>query len=213
MMRIEYLKLVLKQDVGYSDNQDAASTTFQVISTISYDAHLIQDTIVEKIPNCVAQLSSFFISLGVAFSLSWRLTIATLPFSVLFIVPALGFGRVLKDFRSKSNGEYGVAGGIAEQAISSIQTVYSYVGARQTLDRFSSALQKSMELGLKQGLIKEMLIGSMRMVYANWAFQAWIGSIIIIEIGEQGGLIFACGICCEQFKQKQRMPIYSHKTN
>ncbi|KAH0991775.1 hypothetical protein GBA52_003258 [Prunus armeniaca] len=52
-----------------------------------------------------------------------------------------------------------------------------------------------MELGVKQGLIKEMLIGSMGMVYANWAFQAWIGSIIIIERGEQGGLIFACGIC------------------
>ncbi|PQQ05199.1 putative multidrug resistance protein [Prunus yedoensis var. nudiflora] len=47
-MRIEYLKSVLRQDVGYFDNQDAASTTFQVISTISSDAHLIQDTIAEK---------------------------------------------------------------------------------------------------------------------------------------------------------------------
>ncbi|KAL6294384.1 hypothetical protein ACE6H2_002526 [Prunus campanulata] len=52
-----------------------------------------------------------------------------------------------------------------------------------------------MELGVKQGLIKGMLIGSMGMVYANWDFQAWIGSILIIERGEQGGLIFACGIC------------------
>ncbi|BFG16275.1 hypothetical protein CerSpe_025490 [Prunus speciosa] len=196
-MRIEYLKSVLRQDVGYFDNQDAASTTFQVISTISSDAHLIQDTTAEKIPNCLAQLSSFFISLGVAFSLSWSLTVAALPFSVLFIVPApaLGFGMVLKHLGSKSNGAYRVAGGIAEQAISSIRTVYSYVRERQTLDRFSSALQKSMELGVKQGLIKGMLIGSMGMVYANWAFQAWIGSIITIERGEQGGLTFACGIC------------------
>ncbi|KAI5352182.1 hypothetical protein L3X38_005073 [Prunus dulcis] len=130
MMRIEYFKSVLRQDVGYFDNHDAASTAFQVISTISFDAHLIQDTIAQKIPNCLAQLSSFFISLGVAFSLSWRLTVAALPFSVLFIVPTLGFGRVLKDFGSKSNGAYGVAGGIAEQAISSIRTVYSYVGER-----------------------------------------------------------------------------------
>lgn len=79
----------------------------------------------------------------------------------MFIVPALGFGRVLKDFGSKLNGAYRVAGGIAEEAISSIQTVYSYVRERQTLHRFSSALQKSMELGVKQGLIKGMLIGSM----------------------------------------------------
>ncbi|BBG93996.1 hypothetical protein Prudu_002168 [Prunus dulcis] len=79
---------------------------------------------------------------------------------------ALGFGRVLKDFGSKSNGVYRVAGGIAAQAISSIQTVYSYVGERQTLHRFNSALQKSMELGVKQGLIKGMLIGSMSIMNA-----------------------------------------------
>lgn len=39
-------------------------------------------------------------------------------------------GLVMKMIES-----YGVAGGIAEQAISSIRTVYSYVGERQTLKK------------------------------------------------------------------------------
>lgn len=49
---------------------------------------------------------------------------------------------------------YGIAGSIAEQAISSIRTTYSYVGEHQTLHRFSCALKKSMKLGIKQGLTK-----------------------------------------------------------
>ncbi|KAK9934527.1 hypothetical protein M0R45_021667 [Rubus argutus] len=57
--------------ICYYDNQDASSTTFRVISTISSDTHLIQDTIAEKIPNFLAQFASFLISIPVAFLLSW----------------------------------------------------------------------------------------------------------------------------------------------
>lgn len=51
-MRMEYLKSVLTQDVAFFDSRANSSMTFQVISTISSDAHLIQDTIGEKVYNC-----------------------------------------------------------------------------------------------------------------------------------------------------------------
>lgn len=127
--------------------------------------------------------------------LSWRLALAALPFSVMFIIPGLGFGKVMQDLGVKINGAYGVAGGIAEQAISSIRTVYSYVGERQTLKKFSIALEKVTQLGIKQGFTKGLLIGSMGMIYAAWAFQAWVGSKLVIERGEKGGLVFVSGIC------------------
>ncbi|KAM7269000.1 hypothetical protein ACFE04_024497 [Oxalis oulophora] len=194
-MRMEYLKAVLRQEVGFFDMQTSSSTTFQVVSTISSDAHTIQDTMAEKIPNLLANLSSFIFSIIVSFLLSWRLALAALPFSLMFIIPGIGFGKVLKDLGMKMRGVYGVAGGIAEQAISSVRTVYSYVGENQTLDRFSNALQKSMELGVKMGFTKGLLIGSMGMVYAIWGFQAWAGSVLVIERGEKGGLVYIAGIC------------------
>lgn len=54
----------------------------------------------------------------------------------------------MKDLGDKMQNAYGVAGAVAEQAISSIRTVYLYVGEHQTLNKFSSALQKRMELGI-----------------------------------------------------------------
>ncbi|CAK9176016.1 unnamed protein product [Ilex paraguariensis] len=194
-MRMEYLKSVLRQEVGFFDNQAASSTTFRVVSTISSDAHLIQDVIAEKIPNCLANLSSIIFGLLVAFLLSWRLAFASLPFALGYLIPGVLFGKVLKNLGMKMKDAYAVAGGIAEQAISSIRTVYSYVGDIQTLDRFTNELQKSMDLGIKQGFTKGLLIGSMGMAFAAWAFQSWVGSILVTEKGENGARVFVSSIC------------------
>ncbi|CAI9756966.1 unnamed protein product [Fraxinus pennsylvanica] len=72
-------------------------------------------------------MSSFIFCLVFAFLLSWRLTLAAIPFTIMFIVPGLGFGKMMMDVAMKMIESYVVAGGIAEHAISSFRTVYSYV--------------------------------------------------------------------------------------
>lgn len=47
---------------------------------------------------------------------------------------------------------YGVVGSIAEQAISLIRTVNSYVGENEMVKIFCNALDESLKLGVKQGL-------------------------------------------------------------
>lgn len=138
-------------------------------------------------------MSTFFFCHIFAFVLSWRLTLAAIPLSVMFIVPALIFGKMMLDVTLKMIESYGVAGGIAEQAISSIRTVYSYVGENHTLNIFSSALQKTMELGIKQGFAKGLMLGSMGVIYISWGFQAWVGTMLITDKGEKGGDVFVAG--------------------
>lgn len=146
-----------------------------------------------QIPDCVAYMSSFFFCLVFAFSLSWKLTLAAIPFTIMFIVPGLGFGKMMMDVAMQAIGSYAVAGGIAEQAISSIRTVYSYVAEHQTLENFSNALHKTMELGVKQGFARGLMMGSMGVIYISWGFQAWIGSILVSKKGEKGGDVFVAG--------------------
>ncbi|PKI32675.1 hypothetical protein CRG98_046940, partial [Punica granatum] len=126
-MRTAYLKSVLRQEVSFFDTQEAgSSTTYKVVTTISADANSIQVAICEKIPDCLAYMSTFVFCLLFAFILSWKLALAAFPFTILFIVPALVFGKLMMDLTMKMIESYGVAGGIAEQAISSIRTVYAY---------------------------------------------------------------------------------------
>ncbi|CAI0380114.1 unnamed protein product [Linum tenue] len=193
-MRTQYLKAVLRQDVGFFDTQEGGSTTFQVVTTISGDANSIQVAICDKIPNCLMYIATFLSCLIFAFVLSWKLALAALPLTFLFIVPGLVFGKMMLDVIMKMIASYGVAGGIAEQAISSIRTVYSYVGEQKTLESFSKSLDTTLELGIKQGFAKGLLMGSMGMIYVGWAFQAWVGTILVTEKNEKGGSIFVAGI-------------------
>ncbi|KAI9093399.1 hypothetical protein K1719_027413 [Acacia pycnantha] len=194
-MRVEYLKSVLRQEVDFFDTQEVgSSTTYQVVSLITADANSIQDALSEKIPSCLANMSTILSCHVFAFILSWRLTLAAIPITVMFIVPALVFGKIMLDIAMKMIESYGVSGRIAEQAISSIRTVYSYVGENQTLNRFSSALEKTMELGIKQGFAKGLTLGSLGILYIGWGFLAWIGTILITDKGEQGGHVFVAGL-------------------
>ncbi|KAL6205557.1 hypothetical protein ACLB2K_022815 [Fragaria x ananassa] len=193
-MRMKYLNSVLKQEVSFFDTQTAgSSTTFQVISIISSDANAVQVALCEKIPDCLAYMSTFFFCHIFAFTLSWRLTLAAMPLSIMFIAPGLFFGSILMGLVMKGIGAYGVAGGIAEQAISSVRTVYSYVGENQTLKRFSTALQAVTKIGIKVGLVKGVLMGSMGMIYVGWGFQAWVGTYLVTQKGEDGGHVFVAG--------------------
>ncbi|KAI3516153.1 hypothetical protein L1887_15064 [Cichorium endivia] len=194
-LRMEYLKSVLRQEVGFFDTQVGSSTNFEVITAISGDAQLIQDVMAEKIPNCLTHLSALVSNIIVAFILSWRLAVSSLPFALMFVVPVLGIGVLLKGLGMKMQGAYNTGGGVAEQAISSIRTVYSYVGEQQTIHTFSNALQTSMELGIKQGLTKGLMIGSMGMIFVAWAFISWIGAYLVTEKGESGGRVFVSAIC------------------
>lgn len=148
-----------------------------------------------QIPNCLVDLSAFIFGLIVAFLLSWRLALASLPCAICFIAPGVGFGKLMMGIGAKSKDAYGVAGGIVEQCVSSIRTVYSYVGESQTLERFSQALLETTKLGIKQGLAKGLMIGSMGTVFATWAFESWAGSVLVVERGESGGRVFIAAVC------------------
>ncbi|KZV40022.1 ABC transporter B family member 15-like [Dorcoceras hygrometricum] len=194
-IRTEYLKSVLRQEVGFFDSQGASSSTFKVVSSISADAHSIQGVIAEKIPNCLAELSALVFGLVIAFLLSWRLALASLPCALCFIAPGVGFGKIMLNIGMEKKDAYDIAGGIVEQAISSIRTVYSYVGECQTLESFRQALQESMNLGIKQGLMKGLMIGSTGIMFAAWAFESWAGSVLVLERGESGGHVFIAAVC------------------
>lgn len=120
---------------------------------------------------------------------------ASLPFVLGFIIPVLAFGKVMANLGVKSKDAYGVAGNIVEQAISNIRTVYSYVAELKTVENYSNALHESTELGIRQGLMKGYMIGSMGMMFATWAFQAWVGGLLVSNRGENGGRVFIAGTC------------------
>ncbi|KAB1211634.1 ABC transporter B family member 15 [Morella rubra] len=190
-MRARYLKAVLRQDVVYFDLH--VTSTSEVITSVSNDSLVIQDVISEKVPNFLMNASMFMGSYIAAFLLLWRQAIVGFPFIVLLVIPGLMYGRTLMGQARKIREEYNQAGTIAEQALSSIRTVYAFVGESKTIAAFSTALERSVKLGLRQGLAKGLAIGSNGIVFAIWSFMAYYGSRMVMYHGAQGGTVFVVG--------------------
>lgn len=115
------------------------------------------------------------------------------PLSLLLVVPGLLYGRTLMEIARKIRAEYVKAETIAEQAVSSIRTVYAFTGEKKTCSEFSTALQGCVKLGLRQGLAKGFAIGSNSLVFAIWSFMAYYSSKMIMYHGAQGGTAYAVG--------------------
>ncbi|KAL5722394.1 ABC-type xenobiotic transporter [Ranunculus cassubicifolius] len=190
-IRHKYLKAVLRQDVGYFDLK--ASNTSEVVTSVTNDTLVIQDVIGEKIPHFLMSVFMFIGSYIIAFILLWRLAIVGFPFAFVLIIPGLMYGRILMGLTRKIREEYNKAGSIVEQAISSVRTVYSFVGETKTMNEFSAALEGTVKLGLKQGLAKGVAIGTNGITFAIWSFMSWYGSRMVMYHGGEGGTVFAVG--------------------
>ncbi|XP_047960660.1 ABC transporter B family member 15-like [Salvia hispanica] len=190
-LRTRYLKAVMRQDVGYFDIH--VTSTAEVIESVSSDSLVIQDSISEKVPVFVMNLSTFLGSYVAAFIMLWRLAIVGFPFIILLVIPGLMYGRALMSIARKIRDEYSKANVIVEQALSSVRTVYSFVGESRTIASYSAALQGTVSLGLRQGLAKGLAIGSNGVVFAIWSFMSYYGSRLVMYHNAQGGTVFAVG--------------------
>ncbi|CAL4970903.1 unnamed protein product [Urochloa decumbens] len=187
-MRERYLRAVLRQDVEYFDLN--AGSTSEVITSVSNDSLAVQDVLSEKLPNFVMHCSEFIGSYAVGFALLWRLTLVGLPVVLLLIVPGFLYGRALVGLARRIREQYTRPGTIAEQAISSVRTVYSLVAESHAMSQFSAALKESARLGIKQGLGKGIAIGSGGISFAIYGFNVWYGSRLVMD-GYKAGTLYA----------------------
>ncbi|KAJ9551429.1 hypothetical protein OSB04_015474 [Centaurea solstitialis] len=187
-LRSTYLKAVLRQEVAYFDLK--ATSTADIVTSVSSDSLLIQEVVSEKVPLLLMNMATFGGSYFVGFILLWRLAIVGLPFILILVIPGLICTRVLMNLSRTMREEYNKAGTVAEQAISSVRTVYSFAGKNKTITEFSAALQGTLKLGLKQGLAKGVTIGSSGLAFGISAFMAWYGSRMVMYHGASGGNVF-----------------------
>ncbi|OMO82685.1 hypothetical protein CCACVL1_11808 [Corchorus capsularis] len=191
-IRYKYLEAILRQEVGFFDSQEA--TTSEVINSISKDTSLIQEVLSEKVPIFVMNSSTFISGLAFSAYLSWRLALVVFPALILLIIPGIIYGKYLLYVSKKAAKEYGKANAIVEQALSSIKTVYSFTAERRIVERYSEILDRTIKLGLKQGIAKGLAVGSTGIAFSIWAFLAWYGSHLVMYKGESGGRIYAAGV-------------------
>ncbi|KAK3024903.1 hypothetical protein RJ639_043218 [Escallonia herrerae] len=191
-IRYKYLEAILRQEVGFFDSQEA--TTSEVINSISKDTSLIQELLSEKVPIFFMHTSVFISGLAFSTYFSWRLALVAFPTLLLLIIPGLIYGKYLLYLSKKSFSEYSKANAVIEQALASIKTVFAFTAECNIVEKYSAILDRTTDLGIKQGIAKGLAVGSTGLAFAIWALLAWYGSRLVMYKGESGGRIYAAGI-------------------
>lgn len=187
-LRLKYLQSVLRQDINFFDTEARdKNITFH----ISNDAILLQDAIGDKIGHGLRYLSQFFVGFAIGFTSVWQLTLLTVAVVPLMAIAGGAYTVIMTTLSEKGEAAYAEAGKVAEEAISQVRTVYSFVGEDRAVETYSRSLQKALKLGKKSGFAKGIGIGfTYGLLFCAWALLLWYASKLVRHGDTNGGKAF-----------------------
>ncbi|KAJ8103746.1 P-loop containing nucleoside triphosphate hydrolase protein [Lipomyces tetrasporus] len=200
-IREHYLAATLKQNIGYFDKVGSGEIT----SRITSDTVLVQEAISEKISFIIANSSTFFVALVIAFTQSYILTFIMLSILVSIIVSTGIASAYMVKCLKKSQDGYAVGGTLAEEVIGSVRNVQAFGIQEIMVHAYDNFLKVSEYWGIWAGIATGLMNGSMYLcsfstdALAYWQgvrlyseYQATLGNIITIIFAVfQGAYAFA----------------------
>ncbi|PUZ46301.1 hypothetical protein GQ55_7G052700 [Panicum hallii var. hallii] len=189
-IRREYLKAVLRQEIGFFDTE---VSTGEVMQSISSDVAQIQDVMGEKMAGFVHHVFTFIFGYAAGFTKSWKIALAVFAVTPLMMSCGIAYKAIYGGLTAKDEASYQRAGSVAQQAISSIRTVLSFVMEDRLADKYSEWLNKAAPISIKMGFAKGAGMGMIYLVtYSQWALALWYGSQLVAKGEIQGGDAIAC---------------------
>ncbi|KAL0441323.1 UNVERIFIED_CONTAM: ABC transporter B family member 2 [Sesamum radiatum] len=154
---------VIKADNGYGDFDRGPA---YVVEDDDEDEALQP----KSMAHFVHHIFTFICGYVVGFLKSWKVSLAVLAVTPL----TMGCGIAYKAIYGGLTAKEEEAGSIAEQAISSIRTVISFVAEDALAEKYADFLKRSVPLGAKLGFAKGAGIGVIYLVtYSTWALAFW----------------------------------------
>ncbi|KAG0351616.1 ATP-binding cassette, sub-B (MDR TAP), member 4, partial [Podila minutissima] len=173
-IREKYLHAILRQDISW---HDIGKKSESLNSRLSADTQLIFDGLADKVGMSLMSLATFVAGFAVAFSNGWRMSLVLLTSVPLMAICGALMAKYTMESTSNGQGSYAKAGGLAEQAIGSIRTVFAFDGQKRELKKFSVTLDEAYKSGVKKAWATGIGMGSfMLIMFLSYSLAFWYGS-------------------------------------
>ena len=153
-MKINYFKLILNQEQGWFDENNAYEFATKVQAQLEQIEMGVGDRLGQLIMIFVELVSGFI----VAFLTSWKLTLVLLSCIPFIALGAVIMGVCMEGVMINSRKTYERAGGIAEELLYNIKTVTTFVNFDFELQRFGELVDEVEKLEKKNHLFQELLL-------------------------------------------------------
>jgi ATP-binding cassette subfamily B (MDR/TAP) protein 1 len=191
-IRARYFEALLAQEAGYFDQKQSG----ELVSTLSANTALILAGISEKMSLLMFYISQGVSSIAISLYLGWKMTLVMLAMSPALIASGALEGYLLTSAAKRASKQAASASTVAQEAISGIKTVLSFVAERFVIARHDEVLSKAYNSGKKRAHIRGLGYAfSNLFVFAVMALGFWYGGQLIISgenaPGDVIGVFFA----------------------
>ncbi|XP_069852222.1 ATP-binding cassette sub-family B member 5 isoform X5 [Dipodomys merriami] len=181
-IREQFFHSILAQDISWFDGCDIG----ELNTRMTEDINKISDGIGDKIALLFQNMSTFTIGLAVGLMKGWKLTLVTLSTSPLIMASVAVCSRMVISLTSEELSAYAKAGAVAEEVLSSIQTVIAFGGQEKEIHRYTQNLQDAKDVGIKKAIASKLSLGAVYFfMNGTYGLAFWYGTSLILS-GEPG---------------------------
>jgi subfamily B ATP-binding cassette protein MsbA len=175
-------------DIGFF----ARRRTGELLSRLMSDVTVIQSVVTETPIDSAKQLVTFVGGIAFLLAMNWRLCLLILILLPLLVLVAKIFGRRLKSLSTSLQDHTAAISTLAEQTISGIRIVKSFVQTKREEARFSGQVDRTLELTMRRAGIMALFIPVISLLtFSAAAAVIWYGGRQVIEGAVTPGDLFA----------------------
>lgn len=170
----------------------ARRRTGELLSRLMNDVGIIQSVATELPIDSAKQLVTFVGGLAFLFMMNWRLSLLILILLPLLVLVAKMFGRRLKALSLSLQDQTAALNTLAEEVISGIRIVKSFVQTKREEERFSAQIDQTLRVTMHRAGIMALFIPTISLLtFSIAAAVIWYGGRQVVEGAITPGDLFA----------------------
>ncbi|XP_041457068.1 ABC transporter B family member 27-like [Lytechinus variegatus] len=167
---------IIRQEVAFFDT----NRTGELTSRLSSDTQVVQNAVTVNISMLVRYSFQILGSIAIMFSQSASLTGVLLSVVPIIAIGAVQYGRYVQNFQKNFQDALGDAGTAAEEALSSIRTVRSFIGEPKAIQSYEKEIDKSYFFGKRISAANGVFNGIVGLVMQGAiALVLWYGGKLV----------------------------------
>jgi len=175
-LREQFFRAILEQEVAFFDER----RTGELTSRLSSDASILQSAVSANISMVLRNAATAVGGIGFLFYTSPRLTALVLSVVPVVAIGAVLYGRSIRKLSKDAQDALAKSNEVAEETISSIRTVRSFVGEKAEGARYNTAVQSAYELAVKRAKAGGVFFGVASFAsFGSAALVFWYGSHLV----------------------------------
>uniref|UniRef100_A0A1I7V2Y6 p-glycoprotein n=1 Tax=Caenorhabditis tropicalis TaxID=1561998 RepID=A0A1I7V2Y6_9PELO len=184
--RREFFYSVMRHEIAWYDKNTSGTLSNKLFDNLER----VREGTGDKVGLAFQMMAQFIGGFAVAFTYDWLLTLIMMSLSPFMMICGLFLAKLLATAATKEAKQYAVAGGIAEEVLTSIRTVIAFNGQEYECRRYEEAL----EHGKKTGIKKSFLIGAglasfFVIIYASYCLAFWVGTNFVFDRRLESGTV------------------------